>query len=284
VNTNENTTDNESIKKPLKSDDDISYDNITFVDTQYMKQMVEDSPYFDKLNVLDLGARRTDSTTDYKFRYMKALQRFDSYQKARLNQLVNDVNQITINTKNFKDIPWKFAKVATTIEYGYPHTIGDVIVLTDAFFIDTYTYERQMSTLIHEKVHVYQRAHPEHTKEFAAMIGFQPVEINGELLNIVRNNPDISSHYVYKEKYIPVQVYLSYNPKNISESTMYLYDVKYNNIYKPNDVKDFDIPEYIPQRENPNEIMGCVIPMILLNQNKEDTFFKTATNWSNLYL
>lgn len=62
-------------------------------------------------------------------------------------------------------MPWRFVKVATSVEGGLPHTVGKAIVLSEPFFQSLEASIgagepnlKLMNILIHEQVHVLQRA------------------------------------------------------------------------------------------------------------------------------
>jgi hypothetical protein len=247
-----------------------------------MRDIINNSPYFRNMNAPDLHARSAISSEDYKARYTKAIQSFTTEQQNELAEITRYINRITNTTKVYRDIPWKFAKVSTNIENGYPHTLYDVIILSDDFFM--YPKNRKVSTLIHEKVHVLQRMHPHLATSFTETMGFKALKettqnINDLMKDIKRNNPDLDGVYVYKDHLIPVQVYHHDKPRDISESSTYIYNMKDNTFKTLENVTEYDIPAYISQKEHPFEIMGVIIPMIIMKHDRNDRFYKIAATW-----
>ena len=73
------------------------------------------------------------------------------------------------NYPRFADTPWNFLKVASNLEAGFPHTRGKHIILAESvcrwMFGDRARWSRprvpldKMELLLHEQMHVFQRAH-----------------------------------------------------------------------------------------------------------------------------
>lgn len=256
--------------------------DIEFVDPDYMKNIIDESPYFQTMTPIDLQARH--SSTDYKEYYMSRIIPFTEYQKATLRQHVQILCQMLSTTKRLKTLSWKFAKLESYVENGYPHTLGDVIILSDKFFESPSSVA--LTTLLHEQMHVYQRMYKESTEIFANMIGFQKITEDdaSAYASLVRSNPDLYNTYIFKGRYIPMQLYTSTTPSSISQSALRLYDIQTQKIQDPNEVEAYDIPTYIGQREHPNEIMAILIPLVLLNTQKQDAYYQKAKEWAMLYL
>lgn len=238
---------------------------------------IEASDFFDasRMREMDLIARGAKSPEGYKARYLNSIIPFTEPQNMKLEKLTRIINkQYFAQTSVLKWIPWKFAKITSDIELGYPHTLGDTIILSDSFF--TSNDNQLTSTLIHEQIHVFQRKYPELTSRFAAEV-LEFVDVTStvaedaqfqQLLQRSRNNPDISQVYAWKGEWIPLQVYRSANPANISESKLVAY-----NIHSKKEV-DGEIfhnafPSYVNQKEHPYEIMAVVIPRSLMTKSSE---------------
>jgi len=115
------------------------------------ERAVSASPFFKRMTPADLWARKAVSAKDYLDTYIAAFVEFTPMEKNRLRKLIAQIQYAP-------HIPWKFAKVATEIEKGYPHTLEDVIILSDVSL--AFDDRHLMETLIHEKVHVFQRKEP----------------------------------------------------------------------------------------------------------------------------
>ena len=254
----------------------------TFLKQEDIQYVIANSPYFLNMNQADLLVRRTASSEKYKNEYLNAVQSFTNEQKGDLISITEHIDRVTSSTYIYKKIPWKFAKVSSTIENGYPHTLHDVIILSNDFF--SYSQRRKVYTLIHEKVHVLQRMYPDLAISFANTMGFS--RVTNSLLDfhdIKRNNPDLDGIYIYKHRFIPMQVYKN-NPKDLADSHVYIYDIADSSLQKAEYVKEYDIPSYISQKEHPYEIMGVIIPMIIMQEDRHDAFYKQAASWVSRYL
>lgn len=251
-----------------------------FVEKHVVERAVSSSPFFRSMTMDDLQARDSKSIETYMSTYIGSLQEFTPNQKSELSRYCRIIDNMTSFTKLYKDIPWKFAKTSTLIENGYPHTISDIIILTDMFF--GYSQQRQLYVLMHEKVHVFQRIHRDLAQSFAQTIGFTEVP-SDVIFESRRNNPDLSGLYVYKNNYLPLQVY-NKDPTDIGDSDTYIFNTLYMSKQLARESPEYDIPQYIPQIEHPYEIMGCIIPMIIMQERHDDPLYRIATKWVNLHL
>lgn len=86
--------------------------------------------------------------------------------------------------------PWRIVTLRGNMDWGFPYTVSDTIVLP---------YESldriDAETLLHEQIHVLQRAAPDSfARAFAHMWGFrrlqQPVPVPDQLAQVLVTNPD----------------------------------------------------------------------------------------------
>ena len=112
---------------------------------------------------------------------------------------------------------WRIACVDGNVyEDGLPHTRGDLIL-----FPRNYLYKRTVEsytrTLIHEKVHVYQKAYPRDTELYIQAHGFERTgKRHGTL---VRSNSD-TDDYLYRQSHTQQDfyaMYLSKTPESIHD-------------------------------------------------------------------
>jgi hypothetical protein len=99
------------------------------------------------------------------------------------------------------NIPWNIGIVDDTGRYeaGLSHTRGDIIFITSKTL-----YEPDIiTTMIHEKIHTYQKKYPSSIKNYIRIFNFTPiitlrenVARNGEY---VRANPD-TNEWIYTDK------------------------------------------------------------------------------------
>lgn len=230
--------------------------------------------YFARMSPQDLRARRASSRDEYRQRYMTSFLPFTPEETEHLQTLVNEIASIEAPTKRFRTLPWNFAKVPSTIEQGFPHTLGNTIVLSPTFFEGS--HEANLQTLLHEKTHIFQRRFPKQTDELIAAWGFAPTDVRVPS----RNNPDVSGAYM-KNNLIPVQVYTSDAPVAISDSKPKAYDPDTGTF---RDIAALDIPSYISQPEHPFEIMAILVPLVLLKRPHDDFYYQTTKRWAQTEL
>jgi hypothetical protein len=245
-----------------------------FVNKTYMNNVIDKSNFFNNMSPLDLIARNVDSSVEYKSIYRNNIFDFTTSERKRLTEITSSIGHLQY-------IPWKFIKVSDKIENGYPHTLQDVIILPASFF--NKDNENIKITLLHEKIHVYQRLYPKETLTLLTRLGFNKVDIINipeSISNMRRNNPDILGTFEYNN-IIPLQVYKSDRPTSLADSKTILYEFK-KNIFVDDD--GHFIPYYINQKEHPYEIMAVLIPKILLGEQHKDEMFQTAIQWCQEYI
>ncbi len=202
--------------------------------------------YFNKLFKKDYIARNIDNINQYYIMIDKSVNEFNKYEQNKLTRCINMANDYiqNINYKWFDGnkcalIPWKIICIEGKLyEYGLPHTRGEYIILSKKD-VNDYTENKLTKTLIHEKVHVYQKMYINDTDKYVIDNGFIKWKIREEKDNI-RANPDIDN-WIYKDK-----------GGNI-------YKAEYNND-KPKAIDDITYKPYTSQSyEHPFEKMAIFI-------------------------
>lgn len=250
-----------------------------FMTKEHMESIVNASSYFNRMNALDLRVRNVESIEQYKHEYINSVIDFTSEEKTELAALCEQIDK-KMKTNRLYKIKWKFAKVYNHIEDGYPHTLKDVIILPANFLTsDSRTPENKMITLIHEKIHVYQRIYPDETNILYQSWGFQEVYLPSQIKEIRRNNPDVNKLY-HKNNYALIQIY-NENPFKLAHSKPMFLNIHTN---KLTDQPQYPLPDYVNQTENPNEIMAVIIPLIYFKHNKGDDYFIKTKLWCDKYL
>lgn len=127
-------------------------------------------------------------------------------EQLKLNKLIQVANnkfmKIPFIYNQNLTLPWKLIKVSNNYEFGYPHTINDALIIPQNILL--LPDIKILDTLIHEKIHIYQRYYPQIFKDlYNKKYGFY--EINND--NIVQSlylpnyivNPDGTNlRWVYK--------------------------------------------------------------------------------------
>lgn len=255
--------------------------NIQYVSNRYMKKIVNKSLYFKKLSRLDLIARKISSSEDYKTKYYSDIN-FTNAEKSKLEKCIKKIDEKITKYKNLFNIDWKFAKISNHIELGYPHTLEDIIMLSPKF-LET-EEDQMMITLLHEKIHIYQRKFPLETEELILnVLEYNIKSVNPDILELARNNPDINNLNYGKDDYVILQIYNSFSPKNIADSRV----VKVINDdiqdYKPDTNENKSIHM---QHEHPYEIMACYLPHIIYKnpEIEKDLKLEKTIKWMDDYL
>lgn len=256
--------------------------NNIFVDKKYVKLVVNESTYFDSMNTLDLQARGANSREVYKNRYLDGIAKFSSAQKSVLQKLVRQANIYLSGYPRLAGIKWKFAYMKDhKVENGFPHTLGDIIILPASFFKNN--EDKQLETIIHEKIHIYQRMYPLETNEYIInVLHFEIKNIPSEVRDKIRSNPDLNNVVYGRGSYAFAQVFKD-SPASLYDSYPAKIDIKTLNIETivGLDVLPLHIQKYVGQIEHPYEIMACYLAHALVNNDRRDVH---TVNWMIKYL
>jgi hypothetical protein len=148
------------------------------------------------LNIKDLRDRKCVSREKYMGIYLKSIQPFSTRQKILIkkytllaSKYISTLKSPHIETALIIPIPWKFVLVDESVEYGHPHTRGDMIFLSKRSLCRSGVEITR--TLIHEKIHIYQKMYPELFVKSLINTGYVHL---GELEDGLRSkNPDTNS-------------------------------------------------------------------------------------------
>lgn len=231
-----------------------------WVSKVYFQETVDASPYFDNMNNFDLKVRGALTRKAYKNMYLQGFMNFSTNQRKIIeNCLTIANNKLHKNFARLYSIPWKLAKIDASLENGFPHTLGDVIILSDAFF--SRPIGDMTATLIHEKVHVFQRLYPKETLEIVKSMGFQTYDIDKKTLRY-RSNPDLP-HTCYGTHDGPIVQLYNDNPVTLFDSRPILITPTKEITITSHDL---GLPSYVHQVEHPYEIMASIIPELALQR------------------
>jgi hypothetical protein len=143
--------------------------------------IVDDAAYFDRMQPMEMAAKTgqpltaaalDDQRAECRRRYQAAVGQFSEEEKAAIRSLVALMDPaVRENYPQFAQTPWNFLKVSNAIEAGFPHTRGKHIVFAEnvcrqilggqARRQGQRTPLAKMELLLHEQMHVFQRAHAE---------------------------------------------------------------------------------------------------------------------------
>jgi len=215
--------------------------------------IIDKSNYFKTFTENDFKVRNCNSEKHCKTIYKNNLTEFTIPEKKHLAKLVEKSNKLLKPYTSLYNIPWKFCKINPDIENGFPHTHDSVVFLSKYFFKRPFT--SKIETLIHEKIHLFQRLYVDKTDELYKKLGFNKNNTNTQKR---RANPDLDEYnYDYKGN----EFYYEYNenPDNINDVS---------NFYSKN--KEELVNKFGVEHEHPHEIFAYLISRKIISKELND--------------
>jgi len=179
-----------------------------FLDKKELKNiLLKNDDFYSTLFPVDLEARHVTSISDYKDKIRSVVTEFSFLEKIilvvcmfRADQKLKNISEKYFDGKKaVQDIEWRIGCVeGREYEYGLPHTVGTTIIFTKEMMED-YSWTDLIDTLVHEKVHLYQKRYPEDVDRYLSEKGFVVDKKRSEA-DRIRANPDINQT-VYKRVY-----------------------------------------------------------------------------------
>ena len=174
----------------------------------------------------DLKARGATTRQEYLQKCIQNAADFTHKEKKHISKLTRSIDKkvkkyqgkllIDIDTKVLKDIEWKFAKTNGSVcENGFPHTRADVIfVSSETLKLDSKSLGQ---TLLHEKVHIYQRLYPELVSRDIERAGYRKLALR-KTFPLSRANCDLDEWVYIKDGEKPLLIeYRSESPVSIKD-------------------------------------------------------------------
>ena len=212
--------------------------------------------YLSRLSPADLRARGFATLEGFEDAYRRSFKSFlTAREVAAIDEGVRSADVMVQAYPRIFHLPWKIAVLSDErIEDGWPHTHGDVIVLTPRCLRDGADLP---TILVHEKVHVFQRAYPVETHIlFCKAWGLKIASFAGWRPHAARANPDISE-LSYSSSAHPfhscAMTFNSTSPRNLSDARIRCATPD-GAEYSPN--ADDDV---LSNYEHPNEAMAYMI-------------------------
>jgi len=229
--------------------------------------------FFMRMSKPDLYARQVADElkfpSDYRDFYYSNVKEPTAEQASILRILCTKADELIrdYGFKDLLDVPWKFKIIADSrVENGFPHTLGDTIYISDSVLnqINSSSDLSVVKTLIHERIHLYQKANGTRTSDLIKKWGFKPSKMRDELQ---RNNPDLDGiNYSYKD-YVILQRYKSPKPSSLLDSDVVIVDQKMDETPVISAAL-LGFPGFIKQFEHPLEIMACLLAELIVNGDK----------------
>lgn len=180
---------------------------IEFLDSKMTLNTIQsNTTYYNSMTSLDWMARHVNNINEYYDMMRKSVVNFTENEKSILTDAINRANnkidKISLHWFNGKlanKLKWKIGLVEGRLyEYGLPHTINDTIILNRNDISTKYDSYHLINTLIHEKVHIYQKAYPMQVKQYLDINNYKEVRKRTKMDNI-RANPDIDDMVYSKD-------------------------------------------------------------------------------------
>lgn len=241
-----------------------SFINIKYILPNNALKIIEKSNYFNTFNSNDFKVRNCTSIQNCKELYKNNLLEFNDYEKKILNNLINKTNALIKIYPSFYKIEWKLCKTSVKLEEGFPHTHGDIIFLSHNFF--NQKENENITTIIHEKLHIYQRKYPKKTQNLYKLYKFNKNKIVDKGMR--RANPDLDNNdydyngTIFYNKY-------NKNPQKLNDSDINFVALRdYTHLLNKEIIKNFRNQGY--QNEHPNEIFASMIADKIVDNKLDD--------------
>jgi len=179
-----------------------------FLDKKELKNiLLKNDDFYSTFFPADLEARHVTSIAEYKDKIRSVVTEFSFLEKIilvvcmfRADQKLKKIReQYFDGEKAVQKVEWRIGCVeGREYEYGLPHTVGTTIIFTKEMMED-YSWTDLIDTLVHEKVHLYQKRYPEDVDRYLSEKGFV-VDKKRSFEDRIRANPDINQT-VYKRVY-----------------------------------------------------------------------------------
>jgi len=219
----------------------INENNVYFMNTEETKAFLlkDDDKYIRNLSKYDLYARRAKTSKEYLDSISNAVSSFNEDEIAKLIKCSHDADIFFKNLyiKEYKDlngkdiaaIKWIYAITENNkYEEGLPHTRMDIIFLSKNILKNN--DNDLTNTLIHEKIHIYQRMNPMLFDKILASMNYSIVDrYLIENNRLIRSNPDVNN-YIYIDnntnKYF-ICLYRSDKPTGINDVIINNYAIEH---------------------------------------------------------
>jgi hypothetical protein len=244
--------------------------------------MAMSNSYFSKLNHKDFQYREdggfidlSDKINYYRDIYANSFVEITSFQKERIYLIKEQLEKLISKNLNKKyhilnRVMFKIALLNDNkkIEGGFPHTLDDIIILRESFF--QYSYRKQLETLAHELVHIYQRNYKDEYLPLVEQMGFIPSTVN--IRFIPSANPDIDD-IIYTYKFFNNLLYIMNvysNDREMNFKSIGVYTDK---------IVEIDFNSYMSQQGHPNEIIAELLARVICgNKNIRSDWYKMVCN------
>jgi hypothetical protein len=194
--------------------------NIQFLSAKETANFIlkDDDYYVKNMSSADLYARKALTTDEYKMNASKYALDFTADYKQKLIKCAKKADEFLRNILDCNKIAklkWCFALTDTYYEEGLPHTRKNLIFLSTN--VIKYDDISLITTLIHEKVHIYQKLYEKELSMLLQKLGY--IEKSMVSPSLKRSNPDINDKIYYdtNTEQLMLSTYKSNKPNSISD-------------------------------------------------------------------
>ena len=177
--------------------------------------------FYSRLYKKDFEVRKINNISEYTSKIKNSVTDFTENEKkyiseiiSRINDKFENINLPWLDGKKFNQIKWKIGLVkGYEYENGLCHTRNDTIIIQR----DKFNYNFS-NTMIHEKVHVYQKMYPEDSDIFLKLNNFKKIRKINES-DMIRANMDIDEWIYADENGNEYKAVFNKNPFDIQDVT-----------------------------------------------------------------
>jgi len=169
--------------------------------------------YYKNLNIHNLKLRNINNKEEYLNNIETKLYNCTNKEKKiitkaimKANNKLKNIKYIGFDNSNLQYVPWYIGCAEYDYEFGLPHTRDKIIILNRNNIYDKDLYK----TLIHERIHIYQRLFPDNLIDFLNYYNFQK---NSKQSDLDRSNPD-TDDYLYQQNNLLYECKIYPNSKN----------------------------------------------------------------------
>ena len=182
-----------------------SKNNYMTKDELYEYLIKDSDNYFKNFSNSDFKVRKVNNINEYYQNIKLACSDINKSTEKFLNKCITVANEKLTNYNcvgfdgaKCANLEWKIGIVKDKLyEEGFPHTRHNVIILPSSSLNNK---ESLINTLIHEKIHVYQKMYPKDIEQYLQANGFTKYKLRNSFNNInIRSNPDMDE-WIYKNK------------------------------------------------------------------------------------
>lgn len=192
----------------------------------------DNDKYVKNMSQIDLYARKSKSANEYIHKISQCSIGFSPKEKEKLIRCCYKADEFlksfiykgVFDCSRIANIKWKLALTYNNnnneYEEGLPHTREDVIFLSKYVINNNIAKEENdtslVVTLIHEKVHIYQRYYS--MKELIESMGYkEEINISQEMIKYKRSNPDLDNKIYSKNGKTMIMMYKNNTPTSIND-------------------------------------------------------------------